>query len=119
MKAIYSSAEGEYQAFVAALRTGQLIEVTQELYEGFRTSEEVVTYPYALLFTDGTRRVCAFAYLVGDEQSHPYIGFWMEAGRYFCKALGDRLEATPDGYENFLPPLRPEARRETAALSDR
>lgn len=84
---------------------GAEIEIDAETYREFETNGETSSYGYELLFTDGSRRVCAFAYTVGDEATHPYLGFWTENGRFYCKRLVDRLAPTADELDNYLPPL--------------
>jgi hypothetical protein len=84
---------------------GATIEVDADTYREYEASGEVSIYPYELLFTDGTKRVCTFAYVVGDEATHPYLGFWTEAGKFYCKRLVDRLQPTADEMDNYLPPL--------------
>ncbi|HEX6640798.1 MAG TPA: hypothetical protein VF215_06775 [Thermoanaerobaculia bacterium] len=84
---------------------GAEIEIDAATYRDYETTGETSNYDYEPLFTDGSRRVCAFAYTVGDEATHPYLGFWTENGRFYCKRLVDRLQLTAHKMDNYLPPL--------------
>lgn len=87
------------------VRSGAAIEIDAATYDEYLSTGETSAYDYELLFTDGTARRCAFAYTVGDDAHHPYLGFWTEDGRYYCQHLVDRLEPTADEMDNYLPPL--------------
>jgi hypothetical protein len=95
----------ETTELLARVRSGEAVEIDAATYRTYETGGEASIYPYELLFTDGTRRVCAFAYTVGDDDTHPYLGFWTENGRYYCKRLVDRLALRADEMDQYLPPL--------------
>jgi hypothetical protein len=84
---------------------GATVEIDAATYSEYQSDGDATVYDYELLFTDGTGRVCAFAYTVGDAAIHPYLGFWIENGRCYCQQLVDRLEPTADELDNYLPPL--------------
>ena len=103
--------------FLKTAETGVLIEIDTATYRYYETAEDIARYPYELLFVDETKRVCAFAHLLGDEQIHPYLGFWTEAGRFYCKRLVDRLVYPENGGDPYLPPLGLIAETPSSALS--
>jgi hypothetical protein len=85
--------------------TGETVEIDEETYREKEASVEAARYPYELLFRDGTRRVCAFAHLSGDDSAYPYLGYWTEDGKFYCKHLVDRLVLTADEMDSHLPAL--------------
>lgn len=89
----------------AAARAGETLEIDEATYRDYESMDDISRYPYALLFVDGSTRVCAFAHLVGDDEVHPYLGFWSEGDRFYCKRLVDRLVDPEDGGNPYLPPL--------------
>jgi hypothetical protein len=93
------------QVFRDMAATGETIEIDEARYRAAESSVEAGRYPYELLFSDGTRRVCAFAITSGDDLAYPYLGYWTEGEKFYCKRLVDRLVLRQDETDYYLPPL--------------
>jgi hypothetical protein len=102
---IYSRRDGApaeaFRDFAQVAFRGNPFRIDEETYRAYRDDEDEpsVVADHPIVMYDGSDRRCDFAYLVGDGEAFPHLGFWRDGGAYWCQRIADQLVVNVDGTE--------------------